>query len=64
MTARESQSGECLGFTWLLEEADCLAACGANGCWFLNLAACSCSFAKRCFSSSVSDICRCTKDNA
>lgn len=44
--------------TLVLELEAGLTACGANGCWFLSLAACSCSFAKRCFSSRVRDICR------
>lgn len=39
----------------LLAEAG-LTVCGASGCWFLSLAACSCSLAKRCFSSRVRDI--------
>lgn len=56
---REHQTVLCPGVTWALEVEDCLAACGASGCWFLSLAACSCSFAKRCFSSSVSDTCKC-----
>lgn len=40
-----------------------LTACGANGCWLLSLAACSCSLAKRCFSSRVKDICRGWRDS-
>lgn len=33
-----------------------LMLCGANGCWLLSLAACSCSLANLCFSSRVRDI--------
>lgn len=44
------------GVTLVLVLDASLTACGANGCWLLSLAACSCSLAKRCFSSRVRDI--------
>lgn len=47
-----------LKVTLVLDPEAGLIAWGANGCWLLSLAACSCSFAKRCFSSRVRDICR------